>query len=459
MKKYLWILLILIFGTRCTKEVEKIIHTPPASGSLVGIVKQTGSGAKVYARQITIVDSAEINPENGVFQIDELPPGNYDVLIKASHFGSYWIRHVDIEGGETAYLGEITLSEIPDMVTGFYPEDQSEVVFSSRWSRLSISISFSNPMDRESVEAAFSTDPPSQGTFYWGTAVTNPLPVYFNDEKSWSSSEPGGTGAQITTYKKVRSFTYSLAGKDCFTDTTYTVTLSTLASDTAGNPLEFPLYFTFSTVQSTSTQNTILTDPENGDIYVDPLTYASIFISFPRRMDPGLTEQAISVSPATECIFVWPEMNKLRIYTGGPLKCDETYEITIDSTARDLDGVQMGESYPFSFETAPVEIENTYPQNGEIFVDTGRNICLRFNTYMLLSSVEQAFSITPDINGTFKRGWDQYDNESRDAVTFTPNGKYRVSTKYTVTLSKAAQDLHGTHLAEPCTFSFVTEPE
>ncbi|MBN1782896.1 Ig-like domain-containing protein [bacterium] len=451
------LVVMTLLGLACTKQVEKIIAPPSAIGTLVGVVSPKNSGAKVYARQEVIRDSTEISPADGAFCLDDLPVGNYDILIKAQFYGSTWIRHVDIQAGGITYLGDITLSDVPDLITGHYPEDESEVVFDRRWSRLSISVSFSEVMDRESVESAFSTDPPSEGLFSWGSFAQDPEPIYFSDAE-WANADKNA-GGEITTYTKIRSFTYSMARRDCYTDTAYTVTLSTAAMDTAGHHLEFPLSFRFSTVQSSTSQNTILTEPEHGDIYVDPMTSASIYMTFPRRMDPVTTEQAVRISPQTDAIYVWPDMNKLRIYTGGPLHCAQVYEITVDSTARDLDGIAMGESYTFSFETAPLELESVSPQNGEIFVRTDSPVCFRFNTYIILSSVRDAFSIDPPLSGSFIKGWNRYNDDSKDAVSFIPSGSMKVNTKYTVTLNTTVRDLHGTHLPEPIVFSFVTEPE
>ena len=444
----------------CTKQIEKIITPPPANGSLVGVVTQKQSGAMVFARQVNVVDSAEISPDDGSFRIDHLPVGNYDVLIKAPQFGSCWIRRVSIETGGVTFLGEITLSHTPDLIEDYYPEDQSEVVFDRRWSQLSVSISFTGPMDRESVEAAFSTDPPSEGTFHWGTFAADPTPIYYWDDRYLNDSAAmQEMGAEITTYTKIVSFTYRMARRDGYSDTTYTVTLSTAAMDTAGNALEFPLSYQFSTVQSSTSQNTILTQPENGDIYVDPMSNASIMVTFPRRMDASSTEAAITMTPQTNVIYVWAEPNQLRIYTGGPLHCDQLYSIVIGESAQDLDGQELAEPFTFSFETAPLEVENTAPQNGQIFVGTDDEIAFRFNSYIILSSVREAFSITPNISGTFERGYGRYDHDSKDAVTFFPSATLKVNTKYTVTLNTSVRDLHGTFLPENVTFSFVTEPE
>ncbi len=343
------------------------------------------------------------------------------------------------------------------MVASIYPADQSEVVFDRRWSQLSISISFNQAMDRESVEQALSIDPPTEGVFYWGTFAYTPTPRYFWDESEFADYG-GGQGATITTYSKVRTFTYRLARKDSYTDTTYTITLSTAAKDSAGNHLEFPLQFQFSTVQSASTQDAILTMPEHGDIYVDPLDNSSIYMTFPRRMNQASVENGISVTPSTNAIFVWPSANQLRIYTGGPLVCETLYQIHLPASVEDLDGVPLGEPFDFSFETAPAAVESVSPQSGEIFVSRNARISFRFNTYMILSSVQAAFSAAPAITGTFIRGYENGNGQPKDLITLIPN-TLMANTKYTIILSTGAFDLHGTHLKEPYSFAFVTELE
>jgi len=466
MKRLFLIVIFIALQWSCTKTVEKIIYPdgdPNAStGAIVGLVTQKDSGAKVVVRQATPIDSTLINPTDGQFRIDSLQVGNYDVSIKAPNYGTYWIRNVVVNPGGVTYVGEIRLSNIPDLIASFYPEDQSEVVFDRRWSQISISVVFKEPMDRESVEQAFSTDPPSEGVFYWGMYSQIPTPRYFWDEKGfydYGRSGEENQGATITTFSKVKAFTYRMARKDGYADTTYTVTISTAAMDTAGNHLEFPLRFRFSTVQSASTQNAILTKPENGDIYVDPLDNSSIYITFPRRMDQASVEKNLTISPQTDAIFVWPSGNELRIYTGGPLQCETLYQFHLPESALDLDGIPLGEPFDFSFETAPVQIESVTPRSGEIFVSRDTRISVRFNTYMILSSVQAAMTISPGISGRFIRGYENSNGRPKDVITFIPSNRFAPNTKYTVTVGTGAFDLHGMNLKEAYTFSFVTEPE
>jgi len=450
----------LILFSGCTKTIEKII-TAETDGSITGRVVQADSGAWVVIGQAEPVDSVQISPYNGTFLLENVPAGNYDLIVKAGNYGTYRRADVEVTGGARTYVGEIRLSDFPDLISQVYPADRSEIVFDRRWSQISISVEFVRPMNRQSVEAAFSTDPPSEGVFYWGAFAYTPTPRYYwNDESLYARDS--GAGAVISTYENITSFTYRMAQKDGYVDTTYTVILATTAMDTAGSPLSFPLMFRFSTVQSATSQNVILTQPEHGAIYVNPLQNASIYVNFPRRMDAVSTESALTLSPPSDITPLWPERNQLRIFTGGPLRCETLYTIRIDGTATDLDGDALGDPFEFSFETAPLEVTNTRPLNGEIFVSRNVVISIQFNTYMNLAAVQNAFGIQPAVRGSFFRGWSYQENNtnpSKDVISFRPSQDLAGNTKYTITLGTGARDMHGSALKDPVTFSFVTESE
>lgn len=159
-------LLFVIFIGILTGCPEKIIYEngDPGSyhGSVVGLVKQFNSNAKVVVRQVVPIDSTYIDPGDGSFRIDNLPVGNYVINIKADNYGT-WTQNVYINAGGVTYIGEITLSKLPDLVSSHYPADKTEIVFNRRSSQLSVSFHFTKPMNRESVEEALSIDPPCEG--------------------------------------------------------------------------------------------------------------------------------------------------------------------------------------------------------------------------------------------------------------------------------------------------------
>jgi hypothetical protein len=464
MKTYIFLLsfLIIHFFTGCEEKVihyegDPRLYNDAFHGHIVGKVLQHESRARVIINQEVPVDSTDINPEDGTFRIENIEIGNYDLEIKAENYRTYSHANVKVEGAGTTYIGEIDLSTVPDLVSYYYPEDLAEIVYNNRFARLSISVTFTRPMDRESVEAAFSTEPESEGMFFWGQFTTEPRWYYFvEDRNSYAGFDPEAT---ITTYSKISSFTYSMAQKDSYVDTTYHVTLSTAAQDTAGNTLRFPLEFSFSTIQSSSTLNGIQTNPYHGDVDVDLINHNGIQMIFPRNMDQPSTERAISIEPEGEVIFIWPDYNELTIYTGGVFRAETVYEIEVDETAKDLDGNLMQHPFSFSFTTAPVGIRSSYPRNGELFVDLDQAITMYFNTYILKSSVENAFQIIPYIPGTFKWGTRSSNSDDKSVITFIPSREFTINTKYTVILAQGVRDMFGTYMKDPYSFAFITRPE
>ncbi|MEA1906941.1 MAG: Ig-like domain-containing protein, partial [Euryarchaeota archaeon] len=67
------------------------------------------------------------------------------------------------------------------------------------------------------------------------------------------------------------------------------------------------------------------------------------------------------------------------------------------------------------------------------------------------TSAEDAFSISPAVNGTL--GWDN------DTMTFTPESDLAYVTKYDVTIGTGAEDLAGNSLEESFVRNFTTESE
>jgi hypothetical protein len=156
-------------------------------------------------------------------------------------------------------------------------------------------------------------------------------------------------------------------------------------------------------------------------------------------------------------MFLWPDGNILRIYTGGPFPSDTTIAVRIDSTARDRDGVRLGEIFTFWFRTAPFQVNYVSPANGQLFVSLNQPISVTFNSYVVFSSVQSAFSIVPATSGNLAYGG-YYPYETLNQVVFTPNGSYLPNTKYTVTILAGVNDMHGVPMKTTYTFSFVTRP-
>lgn len=447
--------LLFLFGCKETiveYQTPKEFTNDLLHGDIVGKVIQNSSNAKVIISQVNPIDSATINSQDGSFAFHDLRAGTYDLTIRADNFRIYTRSNLLLQGGSVLYVGQIDLSTVPDLVDSHYPANGGEVVYDWRFGRISISVLFTQPMDRVSVEKAFSTNPPSEGIFTWGSFTQAPIRTIFADEKG--AFDPGAT---ITTFSKITSFTYSFAKKDSYVDTAYTVTVATTAHDTAGHYLRFPLKFSFRTVQSYTTVYGIQTSPSHGDIDVSPLSNYGITLTFPRRMDPASTEAATAVTPQMNKVFLWPDGNVMRIYTGGPFLSDTTISVTVDSTAKDKDGNLLGQRFSFWFRTAPLAVSYTTPGNAQLFVSLSQPVQISFDNYVVLSTVQSAFSISPSAGGTFSYGG-YSPNENLSEVIFTPSTTYQPNTKYTVTVSTVVKDMYGVSMKRPYSFSFVTRP-
>jgi len=453
-----FVALCLMLGCKETiyQPYDKVFSNDLLHGDIVGRVMQKESGGKVIVSQVNPVDSVTISPLNGEFVFNDLRAGNYSLKIVTDNYRTYK-RDIVLTGGTIHYVGDITLSTVPDMVSSNYPEDKSEIVADWRYGRISVSVYFAQPMDRASVEKAFSTNPPSEGIFYWGTYTSAPYNTLYAADYAGTYYGRPEYGATITTYSKVRSMTYVMSQKDIRVDTVYTITLSTDAKDTSGNHLRFPLQFTFRTVQSYYTLYGIQTSPVHGDINVPPL-YGGIQLTFPRRMNPASTEAATTISPVINGIFLWPDENVMRIYTGGPLLSDTTFTITVAGTASDKDGVALGTPFTFSFRTAPFGITYTTPTNAEVFVQPTQQIYLSFNSYVLKSSVQSAFSISPSVSGSFMYYGEGTSYESKTQIVFVPSQQLAGNTKYTINVSTAAKDMFNVPMKSAYNFSFVVRP-
>ena len=462
MKRLFTYIAFVVFLFGCQDKIieynydsDKIYHNDLLHGDLLGRVMQKESGAMVIVSQLDPVDSIAINPVDGSFAFRDLRAGNYDLTIRTDNYRFYQCNNVIITGGAVKYLGDVDLSKVPELVSDYYPKDKDEIVYDWRYGRISISITFTQPMDRESVEKAFSTSPASEGVFVWGQYTWAP---YSSLYAAWdASSARAETGATITTFSKVSSFTYVIAKKDCYSDTNYTVTLTTAAKDTAGNHLRFPLTFNFRTVQSYSTIYGIQSTPMHGDEDVDPLSYSGIRITFPRRMDQSSTEAATTITPTMNNIFLWPEENILLIYSGGPFITDTTISVHIASSALDKDGIALGKDYDLWFRTAPFAVQYVSPSNAQLFVSPTQQISISFNSYVKLATAQSAIQISPTVAGGFSYGG-TYSYETPQIIIFTPSTSMAANTKYTVTVTTNIRDLYDSKLKQPYVFSFVTRP-
>jgi hypothetical protein len=478
-------------------ETESTTGDETEKSRIAGKVLQTQSSAKVYIEQGRVIDSAEIDPADGYFELSDLGPGTYRLRIAAQGYDTFSV-YISVEQGYSYEFGNVLLAEkkenfddtIPS-VYDHYPRDKSEVIYlppdqyNKGSERLFVSVSFDRPMDRASVEAALTIEPPLDGGYFvW---YQNTKQYNYVDQYStyvWDGmymSAPGAAmeanmadtsrsyvpSAEITTYSIAKSFTYYFPKSGCLTDTTYNITIAQTAVDTGGTPLDSLLEFSFNTVQSAVSYNDVEMLPHNGDDWVDLISPGGIKLTFPRRMDEASVEANISVNLVANPIFLWQDFNEVNIYTGGQFVPETTYIITIDSSATDLGGTPIGETKVLSFKTAPIRIDNTTPKRGSYGIQTDTDIMLDFNTYMDRASFAGLISLVSQ-NGDTVQGHVTYRPTGvrygdtlgyyLDRIVFVPHQDLANNTLHTFYVKAGAKDLLGYAMKQDYKIEFITVP-
>jgi hypothetical protein len=313
------------------------------------------------------------------------------------------------------FLGSINdfneTDTVPPFVVSHYPTEDETVL------NIVITITFSEPMENNTVEDNFSILPYVAGTFAWA------------------------------------GNTFIFIPQSLVNNTFYTVTIDKGAKDLANNSLPNSYQFSFKTlnVTDTSPPNIIDTYPTGNEVDVD-ISY--INITFNEEMQTYSTEPAFSINPRIPGIFSW-EGNTLRFRPIFELSEKTTYTVSMNgSRARDtagntLDGNANGTSegsplddYVWQFETKRIDftspvIHRGYPTGN--MVDRNALIRIYFSEHMNKTSVEQAFSYT---NGT--KTWTSANGSwgaSVYVMTFIPSEPFDYSQVYTVTIDASAKDL------------------
>jgi len=190
--------------------------------------------------------------------------------------------------------------------------------------------------------------------------------------------------------------------------------------------------------------------------------YETIRISFRTDMNKESVENALQVEPELQGDFYWYSGRKgvagwteLHFVPKGLFATNTTYQVTIDTTASDAEGIKLSEPYQFSFTTEPLRVMSTRPSHKETWVSPYTGVTIRFNSVMDAESVTSAFKMVDselnDVTGEFS--W-RYQSQ----MDFRPYSILAANEKYTVTIDTTASDLSGGKLSEPYQFSFTTEP-
>ncbi len=419
MKKSVFLLAVLGFLTlTCSKKniTNNYYYGPEEEGaSIVGVVYPPESGATVTAYMGIPVASTQIDAV-GYFKLSSLAPGSYTVLVQAEGYYEE-TRKAKVVEETAAVLDTIRLAPIGELISAVWPEDGAGSVGLDE----SIRIQFRSIMNQSIFESAFRIEPTVEGSFFWSTK-----------DLSSVTFEPKSSLAACTRYQ---------------------VNIDTSACDTSGTRLSERYEFAF----TTEPIRIEYVYPGHNQTEVQPNT--PILIRFNADMDAASVMSAFSLVDSDLRIvpgqFVWSTQRIMQFRPNSALAADETYTVSIDTTASDVHGGRLSPAYRFSFYTEAFRIDDTSPRDNDTLVNSLTKVRIAFNTDMDVGSIDSAFSLVDsklnEVAGDFV--W-----SSASHMEFRPDSALLVSEFYTVRLDTTASTLNGTKLPEPYQFCFTTAP-
>jgi hypothetical protein len=248
---------------------------------------------------------------------------------------------------------------------------------------------------------------------------------------------------------------------DLAPNTLYTATITTGATDLAGNPLAEDYVWTFTTGDTPDTTAPMVssTFPRNEDTDV-PLG-SSLAASFSEIMDP------LTITAATFTLRqgATPVPGTL-VYVGtttifnpsSDLASNTLYTARITTGAKDLAGNELAEDYVWTFttgaapDTTAPTVSSTVPVDGRTGVQLDRDLSVMFSEAMDPLTVTTAtFTLrrgaVPVPGTVFCLGF---------MAQFSPASDLAPNTLYTATITTGAEDLAGNPLAGNYVWTFTT---
>ncbi len=291
-----------------------------------------------------------------------------------------------------------------------------------------IKLFFDQPMDRESVVAAFRVAPTLEGDFDWPDDAT----LVFRPRALAAS-------------------------------TRYRVSLADGVRSVAGLPLSTEFSFAFSTL--TPLIVTRLT-PAAGSL--DARIDTPALIVFNRAVVPlacvGQPVQANSGCPTLPLSFeppvlgtgAWVETSVYRFDALRGWAAGRAYTATLAADVVSVEGAALGDPVTWSFYTASPAIQASTPADGQSQVSLETDIRVVFNTPMDQEITGSVFSVVGQTGEVVPGAVTWEDNGA--VLVFTPVAHLRLGTRYTVQVGARARAATSAPLGNPQSWTFTTVP-
>jgi chitodextrinase len=312
--------------------------TPEDSAEVTEVITITFTEAMTAGSvQVTIspnveIDSRTWSTDATVLTLDSKQSLEYDTR--------YEVRVVGTDKAGNSLSGTTTFSfttrSLPDTISPFVTTTSPNSGASDIPASVNISLAFSEPMDRASVEGAFSVSPPVACAFSW------------TSEDRLMTCDPS---------------------EDLASEAQFTVELTTEAEDVAGNSLENALNFLFTTANApdTTAPRVLGSSPATDERGV--ALNATITVTFSESMDRKSAEEAFTITEPSglnrQGIFIWNDEG-----TEMTFKPDRYYEFyygdavewRVQNTAKDQAGNDLESSYLSNFRVVQLSYITLYSE-------------------------------------------------------------------------------------------------
>lgn len=200
--------------------------------------------------------------------------------------------------------------------------------------------------------------------------------------------------------------------------------------------------YTFQTVAPPHISSVEMTDPESSSVM------PHIIVELDKESDYFDYNFALSHNTALE--VVENEENRFVLVPKTQLAQGASYDLFIERSYV-LDSDVFNEEKAYTFKTHnPVVITEYSPQNGADRVKPNSEISITFNTHVDYKTVDERFSISPQIDGDI--GWEG------TTMVFVPHGEFEPGVEYSVSLDSGVREYNGEgFLEEGIEMSFVSK--
>ena len=309
-----------------------------------------------------------------------------------------------------------------------------------------VDLTFEEPMDRASVEAAFELAPDGGATLRWNADHTR---LSVEPERLWRTDEVYSIviGASATTAAGEALLApqrYAFSTQTAPVLSTFEVDLAagTLAS---GQPTEAELAV-LDTEHPASEQTSFTTSDTAREVH--PST--AVRISFSGSMDRRSVEESFAITPAVPGELSW-SAGDLVFTPSERLELGARYTISVIG-ARDRTGNELGGKANFSFVVrAAPQVTRTTPELDASGVEPG-TVEMWFSHPMNVDATNAAFGLTDTTTGQLVPGVLNW-NESATQIVYSPDRPLAGSRTFTVTLGAGAADADGNPITVEWSFT------